>query len=76
MENAVFTEFAATGAIPAGTFVSGPGAVALDGNDFLIYNTTNGNLSYDADGNGAGAQVVFESLTGIPALTSPDFVII
>jgi len=76
LENAIFTQFAATGAIPAGTFVSGAGAVALDGNDFLLYNTTNGNLSYDADGNGAGAQVVFASLTGIPALTSADFVII
>ena len=76
LENAIFTQFAATGAIPAGTFVSGAGAVALDGNDFLIYNTTNGNLSYDADGIGAGAQVVFASLTGIPALTSADFVII
>ena len=76
LENAIFTQFTATGAIPAGTFVSGAGAVALDGDDFLIYNTTNGNLSYDADGNGAGAQVVFASLTGIPALTSADFVII
>ena len=76
LENAIFTQFTATGAIPAGTFVSGAGAVALDGNDFLIYDTVNGNLSYDADGNGAGAQVVFASLTGIPALTTADFVII
>ncbi|SOD22098.1 Calx-beta domain-containing protein [Nitrosomonas ureae] len=76
LENAIFTQFTATGAIPAGTFVSGAGAVALDGNDFLIYNTTNGNLSYDADGNGAGAQVVFASLTGIPVLTPADFIVI
>ncbi len=76
LENAVFTQFAATGAIPAGTFVSGAGAVALDGNDFLLYDTVTGNLSYDADGNGVGAQVVFASLTGIPALTSADFVVI
>ena len=76
LENAIFTQFTATGAIPAGTFVSGAGAVALDGNDFLLYDTTNGNLSYDANGNGAGAQVVFASLIGIPALTAADFVII
>ncbi|SEP63509.1 beta strand repeat-containing protein [Nitrosomonas ureae] len=76
LENAIFTQFTATGAIPANTLVSGPGAVALDSNDFLIYNTTNGNLSYDADGNGAGAPVAFAILTGAPALTAADFVII
>ena len=76
LENAIFTQFIATGAIPADTFVSGVGAIALDGNDSLIYDTTTGNLSYDADGNGIGAQVVFATLTGIPALTAADFVII
>lgn len=76
LENAIFSQFAATGAIGADTFVSGAGAVALDGNDYLIYDTANGTLYYDADGSGAGAQIAFASLTGIPALTSGDFVII
>ncbi len=78
LENAIFSQFAATGAIGADTFVSGAGAVALDGNDYLIYDTANGTLYYDADGTGAGAgaQIAFASLTGIPALTSGDFVII
>jgi len=76
LENAIFTKFTATGALPAGTFVSGPGAVALDANDHLIYNTTTGALAYDADGNGAGAQVVFATLTGAPALTPADFAVI
>jgi hypothetical protein len=76
LENAIFAKFIATGAIPADTFVSGAGAIALDSNDFLIYDTTTGNLSYDADGNDIGAQVVFATLTGIPVLTAADFVII
>ena len=76
LENAIFTQFTATGAIPANTLLSGPGAVALDSNDFLIYNTTNGNLYYDADGNGAGAQVAFAILAGTPVITAADFVII
>ncbi len=76
LENAIFTQFTTTGAIPGGTFVSAPGAVALDNNDYLIYDTTNGNLYYDADGNGVGAQIVFASLTGIPVMTAADFAII
>ena len=76
LENAIFTQFATTGAIPGGIFVSGPGAVALDNNDYLIYDTANGNLYYDADGNGVGAQIVFASLTGIPVITAADFAII
>lgn len=76
LENAIFTKFTATGAIPAGTFVSGAGAVAADANDYLLYNTTTGTLSYDADGNGAGAAVAFVTLVGSPALTAGDFTII
>ena len=76
LENAIFTQFAATGAIPAGTFVANAGAVAGDANDFLLYDTTTGKLFYDADGNGAGAKVEFVTLVGIPALTAADFSII
>lgn len=75
LENAIFNQFATAGAIPVGTFVSGLGAVAVDSNDYLIYDTANGNLYYDADGNGIGVQVVFAALTGIPVLTPADFVI-
>ncbi|MEQ1816047.1 MAG: Calx-beta domain-containing protein, partial [Nitrosomonas sp.] len=76
LENGIFTLFTATGAISVDTFVSGPGAIALDSNDFLIYDNASGNLYYDIDGNGANAHVVFATLTGIPALTAVDFVII
>ncbi|MEQ1484815.1 hypothetical protein [Methyloglobulus sp.] len=48
----------------------------MDSNDFLVYDTTDGSLYYDADGNGAGAKVEFVSLTGVPDLTAADFVII
>ena len=76
LENAIFTQFAATGAIPAGTFVANAGAVAGDANDFLLYDTNTGKLFYDADGNGAGAKVEFVTLVGIPTLTSADFSVI
>ena len=76
LENAIFTQFAATGAIPAGTFVANAGGVAGDANDFLLYDTNTGKLFYDADGNGAGAKVEFVTLVGIPAITIADFAII
>ena len=76
LENAIFTKFTATGALAAGSFVFGAGAVALDSNDYLIYDSSDGSLYYDADGNGAGARVEFVSLTGNPVLTAADFVII
>ena len=45
------------GALDAGTFVSGFGAVALDSDDFLIFDTATNTLSYDADGNGASLSI-------------------
>lgn len=75
LENAIFTKFTATGAILPGNFKADAGVAATDANDFLLYNTTTGNLSYDADGNGAGAPIQFASLTGAPILTAAEFVI-
>ena len=76
LENAIFTSFAVPGAIAAGNFVKGVGAVALDANDFLVYNTANGALSYDANGSAAGGAVQFATLVGIPPITAADFLIV
>lgn len=73
LDNAVFTKFAALGAVPITNFVVGSNAI--DGNDFLIYNSTNGILYYDTDGNGINAKVEIVALTGMPALTAADLVI-
>jgi Ca2+-binding RTX toxin-like protein len=54
--------FSALSSIGAGNFVSGAGATALEADDFLIFNTTNNFLYYDADGNRAGAMVHFATL--------------
>ena len=45
------------------------------GNDFLLYNTITGALSYDADGNGGAPAVQFATLAGNPAITSADFAV-
>ena len=74
LENAVFKKFTATGVLKAANFVKA--TAAHDLNDYLVYNPATGALSYDADGNGAGAAVQI-ALVGVNlALTNADFVII
>ena len=52
------------------------GTSAQDADDRIIYNSTTGQLFYDADGNGSGAAVLFATLQGAPALAASDFVVI
>jgi Ca2+-binding RTX toxin-like protein len=47
-----------------------------DADDRLIYNTTTGDLYYDADGNGAGAALPVASLQGAPTLAASDITVI
>jgi hypothetical protein len=42
----------------------------------MIYNTSNGELSYDSDGNGAGAAVVLEVLASAPTVMAADIWIV
>ncbi len=54
---------------------SGTGA-AHDADDRVIYNTSSGELWYDADGNGAGARQLIATLQGTPNLAATDIAII
>jgi len=64
----------ATGVLANGAFVVG--TAAQDADDRFIYDNATGNLYYDADGNGAGAAILFAALSGNPALTASDIVVI
>ena len=45
---------------------------AGDGNPWFLYDTDDGKLYFDADGNGAGAAVLFVTLDGAPPLAATD----
>src|SRR6185295_569331 len=54
-------------------FVAGAGlSSGQDASDRIVYNSTTGQLFYDADGNGAGAAQLIATLQGAPALSATD----
>ena len=58
-------------------YIRGGGNAAHDSDDRIIYNSGNGKLFYDADGNKAGSvSVLFAILTNKPTLDHGDFVIV
>src|SRR5207244_12856211 len=46
-----------------------------DASDRVIYNTTTGQLFYDADGNGSGAAQLLATLQGAPAFAPTDILV-
>jgi Ca2+-binding RTX toxin-like protein len=74
LDDAVFAGIGTPGSFNAAAFVAG--TAAADADDRIIYNAANGQLFYDADGNGAGAAVLLATLQGTPTLTASDFQVI
>jgi serralysin len=52
------------------------GAAAADALDRIIYNSTTGALSFDADGVGGAAAVQFADLSANLAMTNGDFFVV
>ncbi|UZK67449.1 hypothetical protein [Sphingomonas sp. M1-B02] len=52
------------------------GAAALDADDRIVYDANTGRISYDADGSGAGAAILFALVNPGTALTSASFEIV
>jgi len=77
LENDIFASLANPGVLAANLFRSGAGVTtAADADDYLIYNTTNGALYYDADGSlGGFASQQIATFLGLPSLTADDFFI-
>jgi Ca2+-binding RTX toxin-like protein len=75
----VFAEIGAPGrfGIDDERFAFGDGLIAgADAADRVVYDTSAGNLYYDADGDGAGAALLFATLQGAPNLHADDIVVI
>ena len=78
LDDAAFTAIGALGnfaASDARFWASSTGA-AHDANDRVLYNTSNGQLYYDADGSGGGAAQLVATLTTIPAIAATDIAVI
>jgi Ca2+-binding RTX toxin-like protein len=60
-----------------GRFHAAPGATSgHDGDDRVVYNTSTGQLFYDADGSGSGAALLFATLQGAPTMVASDFTVV
>lgn len=72
LDRAVFGAIARTGTISGSAFRVGTAAAEAD--DRIIYHRATGRIFYDADGNGAGAQLLFATVGPGTGLTRLDFV--
>jgi len=72
LSRGVFTALADAGSLAAAHFRTGS---AQDGDDYILYDSSTGVVSYDADGNGAIVPVGFVQLAAGLALTSGDFLV-
>jgi Ca2+-binding RTX toxin-like protein len=80
LSSAIFTKAGSLGNLANGAFWSGAAVVSgHDADDRFVYNTTTGNLYYDADGSGTGAASLIATLgtsTTHPTLVYSDLQII
>src|SRR5260221_3259054 len=75
LDGAAFATIGASGRFSAGDvrFYPAPGATGgHDADDRIIYDTSSGQLWYDADGNGPGAAQLIATFQGAPAITAGD----
>ena len=76
-DNDVFTKLGPVGLMQAFRFASGPGETLADAaGEWLIYDTTTGDLYYDFNGTLAGGSVKIATLSGAPALAATDIFVI
>lgn len=65
-----------TGRLSSAMFVANTTGDATTATQRIIYDKDDGKLYYDADGNGAGAKILFAELATNLKLTAADFIII
>jgi serralysin len=76
VDDAVFTMLT-VGALAANEFAAGAGfTTGQSAMDYFVYNTSTGDLYYDADGSGAGGSTLLAHLTSHLSLASNDFLVV
>jgi Ca2+-binding RTX toxin-like protein len=75
IDNAVFTGLA-TGTLAASAFRANAAGQATDASDRIIYDTDNGHLYFDADGNAGGGRVRFAILDPGLAMVAAEFLVV
>lgn len=81
LDNAIFTKLGSGSSsspvrISNSWLEDGAGASPNDSDDYLIYDKNTGKLSYDADGSGPGAAIVFAQLQPGLDLTTANFYVV
>jgi len=74
LNHSIFLAFGGPGVLLSSQFQVG--TAANDAQDRIIYDQSTGNIYYDADGNGAGAQILFAQVTAGQTLAFSDFIIV
>ena len=76
LDKTMFLDLLPLGRLSAENFLAGKGLVYGQDEDYIVYNTTTGNLYFDPSGNGT-AEVVFQfaHLNGAPNLKASDFMV-
>ena len=73
LDQTIFSRLS-NGSLSASRFATG--AAAHDSNDRIIYDSSTGNIFYDADGSGGGGQILFAQVAAGTALTNADFLVV
>ncbi len=76
LHSSVFSTLLEAGVLAEANFSASATGSAADENDHILYNTLNGSLLYDFDGNGQGVAVEFAKLTSSPEINNKDFVVV
>ena len=78
LDDAAFTSIGALGNFAAGDarFWASSSGAAHDSNDRVLYNTSTGQLYYDADGSGSGAAQLIATISGNPTIAATDIAVI
>ena len=79
LDGAALSALGGSGRFSAGDvrFYAAAGAAGgHDGDDRIVYNTSTGDLYYDADGSGSGVAQLIATLNGAPSLAASDFEVV